>query len=220
MCGGRVDLEMIFSAFLNGADGVFIGTCLKGECHYTSGNLQAEARIIFAKHILKYTGLTEKRVKLSMMSSAESGKFVSSVSDFIETIIAEGKLPDDANTQRKLHAAYRAVMGEKIRWLAGKKTEFETDGNLYGEKFTPHEINRLFREVAQDEVLTQEIILLLENSPLTIKELAEITNIPPRRAVRQIANMLRLGIVRQDGSKDNAPAFTAGNNKRLIEVIR
>ncbi len=34
MCTGRVDPAHIFRAFSSGADGVFIGGCWLGECHY------------------------------------------------------------------------------------------------------------------------------------------------------------------------------------------
>jgi len=34
MCTGRVDLAYVLRAFLKGIDGVFIGVCHLGECHY------------------------------------------------------------------------------------------------------------------------------------------------------------------------------------------
>jgi F420-non-reducing hydrogenase iron-sulfur subunit len=44
MCSGRVDLAFVLRAFLNGADGVFIGGCHLGECNYvTNGNYDALA---------------------------------------------------------------------------------------------------------------------------------------------------------------------------------
>ncbi|MBK5102493.1 MAG: hydrogenase iron-sulfur subunit, partial [Desulfobacteraceae bacterium] len=42
MCTGRIDLSFVLRAFSNGADGVFIGGCWLGECHYvTEGNYDA-----------------------------------------------------------------------------------------------------------------------------------------------------------------------------------
>jgi coenzyme F420-reducing hydrogenase delta subunit len=42
MCSGRVDLEFVLRAFENGIDGVFVGGCWLGECHYvTEGNYDA-----------------------------------------------------------------------------------------------------------------------------------------------------------------------------------
>jgi len=34
MCSGRMDPMFVLKALLNGADGVFIGGCHPGECHY------------------------------------------------------------------------------------------------------------------------------------------------------------------------------------------
>ena len=68
MCGGRVSLEMIFESLIEGADGVFIGTCLRGECHYSTGNLQVEVRVMLAKQMLRCIGLNPDRVLLAMMS--------------------------------------------------------------------------------------------------------------------------------------------------------
>ena len=42
MCTGRVDLALVLRAFQKGADGVIIGGCWPGECHYvTEGNYEA-----------------------------------------------------------------------------------------------------------------------------------------------------------------------------------
>ena len=38
MCSSRVDPEYILESFKNGADGVFIGGCHPGDCHYSEGN--------------------------------------------------------------------------------------------------------------------------------------------------------------------------------------
>jgi F420-non-reducing hydrogenase iron-sulfur subunit len=44
MCSGRVDPQMILWAFRNGADGVLIGGCHPGDCHYQEGNYKALRR--------------------------------------------------------------------------------------------------------------------------------------------------------------------------------
>ena len=42
MCTGRVDLAFLLRAFQKGADGVIVGGCWLGECHYvTEGNYYA-----------------------------------------------------------------------------------------------------------------------------------------------------------------------------------
>jgi F420-non-reducing hydrogenase iron-sulfur subunit len=38
MCSGSVDSVYILRALLDGADGVFVGGCHPGDCHYIDGN--------------------------------------------------------------------------------------------------------------------------------------------------------------------------------------
>ena len=39
MCSGRVDPCLILEAFHQGADGVVVMGCRRGECHYKTGNI-------------------------------------------------------------------------------------------------------------------------------------------------------------------------------------
>ena len=44
MCSGRISPSMIFKAFQEGADGVFVGGCHIGDCHYDAGNYKWSRR--------------------------------------------------------------------------------------------------------------------------------------------------------------------------------
>jgi len=45
MCTGAVDTIYVLKALLEGADGVLIGGCHPGDCHYQSGNYKARRRV-------------------------------------------------------------------------------------------------------------------------------------------------------------------------------
>ena len=45
MCSGRVDPQFVLDAFAKGADGVLIGGCHPGDCHYAEGNYKALRRV-------------------------------------------------------------------------------------------------------------------------------------------------------------------------------
>jgi len=62
MCSGSVDPTYVLKPLLDGADGVLIGGCHPGDCHYQSGNYKARRRIIALKEILKAVGFDEERV--------------------------------------------------------------------------------------------------------------------------------------------------------------
>jgi len=201
MCSGRVDPVMMIEGFIHGADGIFVGACLPGECHYSSGNFHAQGKILMTQKILKHAGINPDRLVFRMMSSAEGAKFVSFVTEFQNQIREIGKLGEIENIpptelKLKLSAARKAVEGKKLRWVVGKRLEFLEQGNLYGEKFTEHEIHRLFEEVVMDELSIQEIKLRLKSKPLSVVILAEELNLPPKRVLRQLVDMKRMGLVK------------------------
>jgi len=92
-CTGKVDLTYILKAFKDGADGVIVAGCLKDRCHYTDGNLKAEARVEFLKDVFESIGVGKSRLEMYFMSSAMFDIFVNKVKEFTETIRRVGKLP-------------------------------------------------------------------------------------------------------------------------------
>ncbi len=213
MCAGRVDMVHMIRPFLEGADGVFVGSCLPGECHYTSGNFQAQGRIRLVRMILARAGLDPERLRMKMMSSAEGPKFVEFVTQFVQDVKEIGLLGAKEGISRdvlhlKLTAALAAVESEKVRWVAGKRFEFTETGNLYGEVFTDHEIGRVFEEVVADECDLQEMLLRLKEQPLTARDLAAEMQAAPRVVVRRLADLLRLHLV-EISENGGAPQWKA-----------
>ncbi|MHA1593691.1 MAG: hydrogenase iron-sulfur subunit [Candidatus Baldrarchaeia archaeon] len=92
-CTGRVDLIHIFKAFAEGADGVLVAGCLKGQCHYVDGNLKAELRVIFAKRILESIGIEPERLEMVFVSAAMGAEFASIIREFVERIRSLGPNP-------------------------------------------------------------------------------------------------------------------------------
>lgn len=75
MCSGRVNPSFVLNAFQQGIDGVIIGGCHPGECHYNQGNYLARRRITLLKVLLEYVGIDSHRVQLIWVSASEGGKF-------------------------------------------------------------------------------------------------------------------------------------------------
>ena len=215
MCSGRVDPVMVIDAFLHGADGVFVGACLRGECHYSTGNLEAEGKMLLTQKIMKHLGINPDRLVMRWMSSAEGAKFVRFTTEFQDTIKglgplgeSEGLAPEEIKL--KLTAANQVVESKKVRWVVGKRTEFLSDGNLYGEVFTEHEITRLFEEVVLDECIIQEILMRTMEKPHTVHVLSERLDLPKYKVLRHLADMRRMGLVSTTGFDDNSPLWQAG----------
>ena len=93
MCTGRVDLAFILRAFLNGADGVLIGGCWPGECHYiTEGNYLALSTTHLGKKILHLIGLNPERLRIEWISASEGMRFAEAMNDFSKRLKELGPL--------------------------------------------------------------------------------------------------------------------------------
>ncbi len=92
MCSGRVEVGHIIRALEMGADGVLVTGCHPGDCHYISGNEQAEKAMAATKEILAVLGM-EDRLSLEWISAAEGQRFGQMMTDFVERIRALGPNP-------------------------------------------------------------------------------------------------------------------------------
>mgnify|MGYP000085465856 FL=1 len=92
MCSGRVDPTFVLKAFELGADGVLIGGCHPGDCHYTEGNYKTLRRVHLLKPMLKVFGIDPRRVRLEWISAAEGDKYQAVTIEFTETIRSLGPL--------------------------------------------------------------------------------------------------------------------------------
>ena len=79
MCSGRVDPQFVLKALQEGADGVLVGGCHPGDCHYQSGNYKARRRATVLKQLLKDIGVDDQRVWVRWISASEGKKFADTV---------------------------------------------------------------------------------------------------------------------------------------------
>ena len=93
MCSSAVDPIYIMKSVLNGADGVLIGGCHPGDCHYQNGNYKARRRVAILKSVLKSVGIPEERVWLRWISASEGKKFADTISDMVSQLKKMGPSP-------------------------------------------------------------------------------------------------------------------------------
>jgi F420-non-reducing hydrogenase iron-sulfur subunit len=92
MCSGRIDPQFVLDAFAKGADGVLIGGCHPGDCHYQEGNYKTLRRITLLKRVLKEMGIEEDRFRLEWISAAEADRLRATMNDMAEKVRALGPL--------------------------------------------------------------------------------------------------------------------------------
>ena len=114
MCTGRVDLEFVLRAFSNGADGVFIGGCWLGECHYvTEGNYDALFNMHLGRKLLERIGINPKRLRLEWIAASEGTRYAELMNDFGRQLkefgpLGEGEGLDAVTLKRNLQAVMQA----------------------------------------------------------------------------------------------------------------
>lgn len=90
MCSGRINPEMILKAFKEGADGVFVGGCHIGDCHYDSGNYKWRRRAEFLEDLLPELGIEKERFRFEWISASEGEKFQKIMKEFYYSINSMG----------------------------------------------------------------------------------------------------------------------------------
>jgi coenzyme F420-reducing hydrogenase delta subunit/NAD-dependent dihydropyrimidine dehydrogenase PreA subunit len=173
MCSGRVDPAFIFRAFSNGSDGVFIGGCWLGECHYlTEGNYDALSMMHLCRKILEHIGVNPERLRLEWVSAAQGIRFAEVMNDFDEKLKKLGPLgKDEGIEQSELKSRLEDVTKlipyikiEKREKLAARLEKEEDYSGLY----TREEIDSLFRDVVSyyiDPDLCQACMICLRKCP-------------------------------------------------------
>lgn len=200
MCTGRIDLEFVLRALSKGADGVFIGGCWLGECHYvTEGNYDALFNMHFGRKLLERIGINPKRLRLEWIAASEGTRYAEVMNDFGKQLKELGPLGKSeglgAETLKlNLAAVTKLLPYAKLVERERLRVRFDTE-EAYQEYFASAEFNRLFEELIVDKLAISRIMLLLRDNPLSAREIAEQLAIDASAVSRHLSNSSRLGLV-------------------------
>lgn len=92
MCSGRVDPQFVLEAFARGADGVLIGGCHPGDCHYQEGNYKTLRRATLLRQVLAALGIEPERFRLEWISASEAERLRTVVNEMVKQVRALGPL--------------------------------------------------------------------------------------------------------------------------------
>ncbi len=93
MCSGAVDPIFVMKPLLEGVDGVLIGGCHPGDCHYVSGNYKARRRVMILKTILENMGFESQRVWIRWISASEGKAFANTINEMVAELKKLGPSP-------------------------------------------------------------------------------------------------------------------------------
>lgn len=203
MCTGRVDLSFIFRAFLNGKDGVIIGGCWPGECHYiTEGNYLALTTLHIARKLLEMIGVNPDRIRLEWISASEGNRYAEVMNDFSRQVRGAGPLGkgegiDQTALKRKLEAILDLIPYIKLVERERLRIPLKSIED-YNQFFTSDEFDRLFQELIADKYEITQIMAILREKPCSTREISEILGVTPSEVAIQINRSARQGFVEFD----------------------
>jgi len=93
MCSGGLDPVYVLKSVVEGADGVLIGGCHPGDCHYQSGNYKARRRFAILQSTLDMVGFEPERIWLRWISASEGQYFADTVTEMVEFLKKKGPSP-------------------------------------------------------------------------------------------------------------------------------
>ncbi|NIS70365.1 MAG: hydrogenase iron-sulfur subunit [Proteobacteria bacterium] len=207
MCSGRVDPVFIPEGLLSGFDGVMVLGCHPGDCHYLTGNVQAEKKMRLARQALEMAGIGTGRFMLDWVSAGEGQRFAEVVRNFTEALRDLGPLEITEAMRRKLLAVKATLEGEKLRWLVGKEEALVEGENVYGETVKPEQFRTLMESTLRDEYAKNRIILLLEVKPLSAEDIRSSLGLNVKELLVYLIDLIGAGRVTVAEGEGRVPTY-------------
>ncbi len=213
MCSGRVDPFLIFKAFREGADGVLVAGCHPGDCHYISGNLEAEHKMKYVVRAIEKSKIPTQRFKFKWVSASEGKFFMETVTEFTEELKKLGPISeeviDGVPSIDKIAAAENEFLNSTVRWMIGKERTLIDEGNVYGEKLNPDRLTEIISEVVDTRYLKFLILRLIKNIPLPVPIISKRLEVEQGEIFDCLMQLKNEGSVNIVGFKDDYPVFQA-----------
>lgn len=206
MCSGRVDPLFVLKGLTEGYDGVFIGGCHPGDCHYQDGNLYTMKRFEMLQALLDLAKIGRSRIHLQWASAAEAQTYAESVRTFSTTISERGPF-DPSAFSLELAACIRAVSSQRLRWLVGIDRQVTERTNVYGVQIDAELFGRTLQEAVTAEYQKGLIQEVLCQSPASVPILSERTRLDVYTVSQRLNELERIGLAELAGHEGHTPIF-------------
>jgi F420-non-reducing hydrogenase iron-sulfur subunit len=212
MCSSRVDPTLIFDMFIHGADGVLVGGCHLGDCHYITGNYYTEKKIKLAKKLLEKAGFEPQRLRLEWVSASEGERYSKVVADFVNEIKTLGPSPvagdePDIDKLEGLFIAKNVARDFRLRSLVAREIELTEKGNVYNKKLPQEDFDNLMDSAIDDEMERQKILLMTLDGAYSVLDIASRVKLSPQRVLQHIVTLKDRGLVVVDRFEGVMPLY-------------
>jgi DNA-binding Lrp family transcriptional regulator len=151
---------------------------------------------------MKHIGVAPERLRLEWISAAEGSRFAEIMSDFAAQLrelgpLGQGEGIDAADLKLKLDAAahlvpyLKLVEREKLR-VPVRSVE------AYEEFYESEAMDRLFGDLVAEKLAVSQILILLQERPLSTREISERLGLSPSDVSRHMNDSSRQSLVRYD----------------------
>jgi F420-non-reducing hydrogenase iron-sulfur subunit len=209
MCSTRISPHLVLDIFKSGADGIMLGGCHIGDCHYISGNYYTEKRVRLMKRLMEEAGMEPERLRLEWVSASEGEKFSKVVSEFTEQVRKLGptKVKSDANQRSKVAAADDASETFRLKALVGKEINLVQKGNVYENKLDPKELEKIIDSATEEEFERSLILELSRTKPRSVKELGQLMEVPTDKVLRHIVVLRQKNLISMEHPEGFTPTY-------------
>ena len=211
MCSGRVDPSFVADAFIHGIDGVLVLGCHLGDCHYLTGNYEAEIKMKALSKLLNLIDFSN-RMRLDWVSAAEGNKFAQIVSEFTKHIQDLGPSPIK-ETQKKseildsLQAVKNVLEDSRLRGLMARQRELVSDENVYGEQISIEKFEKLIDDVITNEFTRHKIINKIREKGKSVPTIANEIGVKASEVLEHIVVLRSRGLVDVAEINEEVPTF-------------
>ena len=212
-CLGRVDPATVLEALEKGIDGILLIGCTPPDCHFVEGSAYAEHMLKLLKKLLNIAGLEPERLDLRLYSPQAESKLKEILNDFAMQLQKCGpsRLAEkmDENLLLTVSAAKNVAAAFRARLLGGREKMLTEGVNVYGERISPEEYERLLNEVLNAELIRYKIYLMARKRPISVREVAASFNTDPAIVLRHVVNLRRRGMLALDHVEGQTPLYRA-----------
>jgi NADH-quinone oxidoreductase subunit E len=212
MCSSRLEPSIILEMFIQGIDGVFIGGCHPGDCHYIEGNYHAVHRIELTKKLLEKAGINPERLRLEWVSASEGQRFAEIMKEMSEKVKELGPNPVSGNTPNleileQLVIVRNAADDFRLRLLTGKAYTITEKGNVYNEKIEKDRLKETLDGIIDEELLRQRILMSLVKKSQSVKEIAQDIEVSSRDVLEHLVVLRDRGLVGLEKIEGSSPIY-------------
>ncbi len=224
MCSGRLDPAVVLEMLIQGADGVFIGGCHLGDCHYIKGNYYAEKRYWMTKKLLAKTGLNPERLQLKWISASEGQLFADTVREVTEIITELGPSPvagdtPDLDILEQLLIIRNVTEDFRMRLLIGKGVSLVDDFNVYYEKVPPERFEELLETAIDEEYIRSGILYMTKEKPVSVVEIAAKLKESAEEVLKHVATLKDRDLIRLDHIDGDTPYYAFQSHEEVDKVV-